>query len=336
MHIQHHVSLKPYHTFGIESKAKRFANFGSTKELIKLLELAQSSKYLIIGGGSNIVFTKDFDGCILRNCIQGKEMIDEQGDEVLVQVGAGESWHAFVLWCLAQNYGGIENLSLIPGTVGAAPIQNIGAYGVELKDVFESLTALDVQQGKMITFDKAACQFGYRESIFKQQKGRYIITSVKLRLRKQNHQLNTSYGAIQKILQQKGITKPSIKAISQSVIHIRSSKLPDPAQIGNAGSFFKNPVVSNTFFEQLQGNFPSIIGYPQGAAHTKVPAGWLIEQTGWKGKRKGQVGCYAQQALVLVNLGGATGQGVLELVQTIQAAVQRRFGIELSPEVNLV
>jgi UDP-N-acetylmuramate dehydrogenase len=339
MQIEKNKSLKSFNTFGIDAKAKFFAAFESVEDLEEIYQKAefQKVKKMVLGGGSNLLLTGDFDGLILKNDCRGIEIIKTENDFVLVRTKGGENWHEFVLWCLEQNFGGVENLSLIPGTVGAAPIQNIGAYGVELKDVFYELTAYEIETGKVITFDKTTCQFAYRESIFKNtQKGKYIILSVTFQLRKNQHELNTNYGAIQTVLETKHITKPTIQDISKAVVEIRSSKLPNPAEIGNSGSFFKNPEISKSFFENLKTQFPNIIGYDLPNGDVKVPAGWLIEQCGWKGKRVGNTGAYAKQALVLVNYGNATGAEVWQLAKAIQASVLEQFGVEIRPEVNVV
>jgi UDP-N-acetylmuramate dehydrogenase len=291
----------------------------------------------ILCGGSNLLLTKDFDGLILKNEIKGIKIVEEKENEVLVKVGGGENWHQFVLWAIAQNYGGIENLSLIPGTIGAAPIQNIGAYGVELKDVFEKLEAVNLTSKRKKTFQKSDCAFGYRESVFKKAlKGKYFITAVYLKLSKNKHQLNTNYGAIKAVLEKESIAQPTIKAISDAVIAIRSSKLPDPAVLGNSGSFFKNPEISLHQFKQLQQTFPNIVFYELPNEMIKVPAGWLIEQCGWKGKKVGNTGAHAQQALVLVNYGDATGAEVKRLAYQIIDSVEDKFGIRLHPEVNIM
>lgn len=339
MQIQENLSVQSLHTFGVEAHTRYLLPIISIKILIQFLNnnTFKNTPYLILGSGSNLLFTKDFEGIILKNEIKGIEIIHENKDKVTVKVGGGEVWHSFVLWCIAQDFGGIENLSLIPGTIGAAPIQNIGAYGIELKDVMTELEAFHIKTQTVETFTNAACQFGYRNSIFKQQyKGQYFITSVTFELTKQHHQLNTKYGAIQTILAQKSIKKPTIKDISNAVIEIRSSKLPDPAVLGNSGSFFKNPIVSTAFFEKLYQQFPKMPYYTMPKEKVKIPAGWLIEQCGWKGKRVGNTGAYAKQALVLVNYGGAKGKEIKTLAEAIQVSVKEKFGIDIFPEVNLV
>ncbi|MDX1618663.1 MAG: UDP-N-acetylmuramate dehydrogenase, partial [Balneolaceae bacterium] len=281
-------------------------------------------------------FVADYKGLVLHIAIGGIEKIEEDDRHVWIRTGAGENWHRLVRYCVDRGWGGIENLSLIPGTVGAAPIQNIGAYGVELQEVFESLEAINVQNGEAETFSKSRCRFGYRDSIFKRElKGKYVVTRVVLRLSKQPV-LNTSYGAIESMLKEKGIEDPDIRDISDIVIEIRESKLPDPAKVGNAGSFFKNPVIDLDRYRQLKREYPSMPGYSLDGNRIKVPAGWLIEEIGWKGKTVGNTGTYRQQALVIVNHGGATGEEILELAQQIKESVAETFGIELVPEVNII
>ncbi|MFC5269888.1 UDP-N-acetylmuramate dehydrogenase [Adhaeribacter terreus] len=337
MLLQENFSLKPYNTFGIEVKTRYFATFENVAELQQLLqhpEIANAEK-LILGGGSNVLFTQDFGGAVLKNNIKGISVIDQNDDFAFVKAGSGEVWHEMVLFCIEHGLAGVENLSLIPGTVGAAPLQNIGAYGVELKDVFESLEAVNVETGELETFDKAACDFGYRESYFKKAgKGKYIIVSVTLKLRKKP-EFNTSYGDIQKTLAAMEITDLNIKAISEAVCAIRRSKLPDPKAIGNAGSFFKNPEVDKTVYENLKKVHPDMPGYVVSETKIKVPAGWLIEQLGWKGKQIENYGVHKNQALVLVNYGGAEGNKIKQLAHDIIASVKEKFGIELSPEVNI-
>lgn len=335
--INQNISLKDYNTFGIEASAKHFARFSSIKQLAELfLDKRFQEPKLIIGGGSNLLLTKNFNGLVLKNEIIGKEVVLENDYEIILKVGAGEIWHNFVLFCVESNYGGIENMSLIPGSVGAAPMQNIGAYGVELKSVFVSLEAFHIETGKVHSFDKEKCKFGYRDSIFKNShKDQYIITSVTFRLTKKPT-FNTSYGAINQELERMGITELSVKSISDAVINIRRTKLPDPAKIGNSGSFFKNPVLTNKVFANIKQNHPEIASYPNGENHTKVAAGWLIEQAGWKGKTIGNYGVHKNQALVLVNYGGATGSEIYELSQKIIDSVKAKFGVELQREVNII
>jgi UDP-N-acetylmuramate dehydrogenase len=335
MQLTENVSLKPYNTFGIEVMAKYFAAFANTNQLAEILENKNEHK-LILGGGSNILFTKNYDGLVLKNEIVGIEKINEDDAYVYVRAGAGVGWHEFVLYCINNNFAGVENLSLIPGSVGASPMQNIGAYGVEIKDVFHELEAYNIEEKKLITFSKNDCAFGYRESIFKNKyKGQFVITSVTFQLNK-IPKFNTSYGAIETELEKMGVQSLSIKAISDAVINIRQSKLPDPKIIGNAGSFFKNPTIQNTQFKKLKNEFPNIVGYAVGENETKLAAGWLIELCGWKGYRKGDAGCHEKQALVLVNYGNAIGEEILQLSAKIIDSVKLMFDVELHREVNVV
>jgi len=337
MLLKEHISLKPYHTFGIEVKAKFFTEIYHISDLKEALvfQKQQSLELLILGGGSNLLFTKDFDGLVVKVGLKGKEKIKEDEHFVWVKIAAGENWHEFVLFCIENNWGGVENLSLIPGTVGAAPMQNIGAYGTEIKETFESLEAYHLKSGEMHQFTKEQCKFGYRESIFKNEvKGEYLITSVIFKLSKK-HQLNFSYGDIQQILAKEN-TEPSIQNISQAVIEIRSSKLPNPSEIGNAGSFFKNPFVEKKHFEKLKSLYPQIPMYPVDDNLVKVPAGWLIEQCGWKGYKEEDAGVHAKQALVLVNYGNATGEEIKDLSEKIKKSVFEKFEIHLHTEVNIV
>jgi UDP-N-acetylmuramate dehydrogenase len=338
MTVQKDVQLKPYNTFGIEVKAKFFVEVTSIEQLQEILQNPdyQSIERLILGGGSNLLLTKDIDGLVIKICIKGLEIIKETDENIWIKSGAGVVWHDLVMFCVNHNYAGIENLSLIPGTVGAAPMQNIGAYGIEIKEVFEELEALEIETGQIRSFDKATCNFGYRESIFKHEaKGKYIILNVTFKLNKQPN-FHIEYGAIKDTLAEMNVSEISIKSISDAVIHIRQSKLPNPAEIGNAGSFFKNPEISKAQFETLKAQFPTIPSYPINETTTKVPAGWLIEQAGWKGQRFGNVGVHAKQALVLVNYGGGKGEEIKELSQKIQASVKEKFGIALSAEVNFI
>lgn len=335
--IQNNISLKPYNTFGIDETAKRFCTIQSAEQLQQLITDGEQD-FFMLGGGSNLLLTQPVEQLVLKNEILGKEIVDETDATVTIAFGGGENWHESVLWAVENNYGGIENLSLIPGTIGAAPIQNIGAYGVELKDIFVKLEAIHTETGKQRIFTKEDCAFGYRNSVFKHElKGQYFITKVYLELtKKRHHQINTSYGAIVAVLEEKNIQKPTIQDISDAVIQIRSSKLPDPKKFGNSGSFFKNPIISKDYFEEMQSFFPSIVAYPQADGNVKVPAGWLIEKCGWKGKMVGNVACYAHQALVIVNLGNATGKEVLEHAKRIIDSVDNTFGIQLEPEVNIM
>ena len=340
--IKENFSLKKYNTFGIDCTAQYFAEFNSVEKLTELLECNQLStvsyqlKTFILGGGSNILLTRDVEGLVLKNDIKGIEKTAEDGSSVFIKAGAGVQWHQLVLYCIQNNLAGMENLSLIPGNVGASPMQNIGAYGVELKDVFYELEAFHLQEKKLVTFNLNDCHFGYRESVFKRQlKDQYVITSVTYRLSKLPH-FNTSYGAIEQELQAMGIKELSLQAISQAVINIRSSKLPDPAVIGNAGSFFKNPEIEQQQFDSIKNKFPNVVGYALNNGIVKLAAGWLIEQCGWKGYRKGDAGCHEKQALVLVNYGNASGQEIFDLSSKIIGSVQRKFGVELEREVNII
>lgn len=336
MQIQENISLKPFNTFGIQARARFFASFSNSAGLEEILNNHSSANKLILGGGSNILFTDNYDGLVLKNDTRGITKLREDEDFVYVQVAAGENWHQFVLYCINQNWGGVENLSLIPGNAGASPMQNIGAYGVEIKDVFHSLEAVHLADKTIKSFSVGDCDFGYRESVFKKQyKDQFAILNVTYRLRKQPV-FNTSYGAIAQELEKAGVQQLSIKAISDAVIRIRSSKLPDPAVVGNAGSFFKNPLVSAAQYRQLQQQFPSIIGYASGDNSVKLAAGWLIEQCGWKGYRSGDAGCHAQQALVLVNYGNASGSAIYELSTNILESVQQKFNVTLEREVNIL
>lgn len=337
MHIKQNISLKPHNTFGIDVIAKHFVSVANMKELQHILSLDEFSEKLILGGGSNILLTKNFDGLVVINNLKGIEIISEDENFVFIKCYAGENWHEFVLWCINNNFGGIENLSLIPGNVGTAPIQNIGAYGVELKDVFESCEALSKETKKLQKFTKSDCNFGYRNSIFKQHaKGKFIITSVTFKLTKQHHKLNINYGTIASELENKGILNPSIKDVSEAVIQIRESKLPNPKDIGNSGSFFKNPVISKTEFNELVKKFSDIPSYTVSDEDVKIPAGWLIEKSGFKGKTFNNYGVHKKQALVLVNYGGAKGSDILNLSKLIQKTVKRLFGITIEAEVNIL
>ena len=337
MNIQENISLKPFNTFGIDQNARFFVQVSSVEELKEALKFAKTEdlEVFILGGGSNILLTQDLNLLVIKLEIKGIELLHEDADHVWVKSGAGEIWHDFVLFALEKYWAGIENLSLIPGTVGASPMQNIGAYGVEIKDVFESLEALNRETLEIEVFDSQKCQFGYRESVFKHElKGKYIICSVTFRLNK-NPEFHTSYGAIQETLAKKGIKELSIRAISEAVIEIRQSKLPDPKVIGNSGSFFKNPTVSLEKYEELKEKFPSMPGYPQEEG-VKLAAGWLIEQAGWKGYKKGEIGVHDKQALVLVNHGSGKGEELKQLSLEIQESVLAKFGVQLHPEVNFI
>lgn len=335
--IEKNKSLKAFNTFGIEATAPLFMEINTITELQEVFRREEYRKMplLILGGGSNVLFTKDPEGMVLRNKITGIELLEKTNEEVLVRVGAGMLWHEFVRYCIARGWGGLENLSLIPGTTGAAPMQNIGAYGVEIKDTFQELQAVSRKDGSLRIFRQEECRFGYRSSIFKtSEKDKWVIASVTFKLSLKPI-FNTTYGAIGETLKDRGISEPNLQSVSDAVIHIRQSKLPDPKHIGNAGSFFKNPVVDETHFSRLQLAYPNMPSYPQ-ASGVKVPAGWLIEQAGWKGYRRGHVGVHDKQALVLVNLGGARGEEIKQLSKDIQASVKEKFGIELEAEVNFI
>lgn len=344
MLIEQNKSLTTYNTFGIEASAKLFAEIHSEQQLRELLSNAsyKNEAKLILGGGSNLLFTGDFNGLVIKNSIPGIEVVKTENRHVWIKANAGVVWHDFVLWTIANNYAGLENLSLIPGQVGAAPMQNIGAYGVEVKDVFDELEAIHMVSGEKVKFSLSDCDFGYRESVFKNKyKGEFIISSVTFRLMDLNdpkalYRFKTDYGDIKDTLNDMQVRELSLKAVSDAVIKIRSSKLPNPKVLGNAGSFFKNPVISAEQFAELVKVYPVMPSYLQKDNTVKVPAGWLIEQCGWKGKRVGNTGSHARQALVLVNYGGAKGSEVLVLAKDIQQSVMEKFGISISPEVNVV
>lgn len=338
MQLREEVSLSPHNTFGLEVTARYGVEITQPHHLQEFMALPQwsASPRLILGGGSNVLFTRDFDGLVIFNRLGGIEKIDEDNEHVWLRVGAGENWHSFVQYCIRHNYAGLENLSLIPGTVGAAPMQNIGAYGVEQEQVFECLEAIDLQTGHTKLFSHAECQFGYRESYFKLAgKDRFMITGVTYRLNKEPS-FKTEYGAIRDTLRNMGVKTLSLKSVSEAVIHIRESKLPNPKEIGNAGSFFKNPSIAKAQFDQLRAQYPQIPGYEQPESMVKVPAGWLIEQAGWKGHRRHQIGVHDKQALVLVNHGQGNGAEIWQLAQDIRSSVADSFGILLHPEVNVI
>jgi UDP-N-acetylmuramate dehydrogenase len=338
MNIQNNISLRQYNTFGIDVSAKSFASFTSVDELEEGLNAPLSSinSPLILGGGSNILFTRDYDGLVLKNELKGIELVNEDDDHYYVKAAAGENWHQFVMFCVAHNYAGLENLSLIPGNVGASPMQNIGAYGVEIKDVFYELEAFHVKDKTIQKFSAEGCEFGYRESVFKRKyKNQFVILSVTYRLNKKPS-FNTSYGAIEQELEKMGVGVVSIQTISQAVINIRSSKLPDPKNIGNAGSFFKNPTLPKEELTRLQKIDASIPFYKVGDTHIKIPAGWLIENLGWKGYRKNDAGCHSKQALVLVNYDKASGKEIYDLSENILTSVKEKFDIDLEREVNII
>lgn len=335
--IQENVNIQAHNTFGVDCTTKYFARFRSIKDLQELLAnpILKNNELLVLGGGSNMLFTKDFQGLVLKNELTGIYVTKEDANHIWIEAMAGESWHDFVLFAIDHDYGGIENLSLIPGSVGAAPMQNIGAYGVEIKDVFHELEAIHIETGEMVRFTRKRCKFGYRESVFKNiLKNQYIITSVTLKLTK-NHEVNTTYGAIEAQLKEKNVTRPTIKHISDAVIAIRQSKLPDPALIGNAGSFFKNPVISQAEFKEIIAKYPEVSHYKLDNGTVKLAAGWLIDQAGWKGKTFENYGVHKNQALVLVNYGGAKGEDIFDLSTQILRDVKEKYGVELEREVNI-
>ncbi len=337
MPVEKNISLKPYNTFNIDVKAKYLLSIDGIEKLREVLtdDYLKHQDRLILGGGSNVLFTCDVDGLVLLNRIAGIDLVREEEQKVWVRAGAGVVWHDLVMWSIEQGLGGIENLSLIPGSVGAGPMQNIGAYGVELKDSFFELEALQLDTMEIRKFSAADCKFGYRESIFKHElKNRFFITQVTFCLSR-NPKVNTSYGAIAQELQQMGITAPGIRDVSNAVINIRRSKLPDPKILGNAGSFFKNPEVDQEVFDQLKAIHPDVVGYPTSTGKVKLAAGWLIEQCGWKGKVVGHTGSHKDQALVLVNYGEATGKEIYELALKIRDSVIEKFGVRIDPEVNV-
>ena len=342
MTILENISLKPFCSFGIEARARYFASFANRDELQAILSRSTAGAVYILGGGSNLLFTRDFDGLVLKNEIIGIEELHEDNEYVYIRAGAGQNWHQFVLYCIERNWAGLENLSLIPGNVGASPMQNIRAYGVELEDIFWDLEAWHIKDRKLVTFTRNDCGFGYRDSVFKQKfKDQFVILNVTYQLRKKPR-FNTSYGAIEQELEKMGVKELSIKSISDAVIRIRSSKLPDPKLTGNAGSFFKNPSVSAEKFDQLRMHFPGIVAYPNADGSFKLAAGWLIEQTGpipgvsWKGFRRGDAGCHDKQALVLVNYGQATGMEIFNLSEEIILSVRLKYGVDLEREVNII
>lgn len=338
MIISSNISLKPYNTFGIDASAKFFTSIQSIENIKELLQSTEykNNNHLILGGGSNMLLTQNVDAIVVKNNLKGIEIVKETEDSVFVKCAGGEVWHEFVMWCIDKNFGGLENLSLIPGCTGASPMQNIGAYGVEIKDTFYELEAIHSITGEQKTFSKSECEFGYRESVFKHQfKNQFIITSVTFQLSKKPT-FHVEYGAIKQELEVMNISELSIKAISQAVINIRSSKLPNPKEIGNAGSFFKNPEVQASVYENLKINFPNIVAYPLENGNYKLAAGWLIEQSGLKGYRVGDAGVHKLQALVLVNYGGATGNEIYNLSTHVLQTVKAKFGVDLEREVNII
>lgn len=336
MTVHEHFPLKSHNTFGMDVKARFFCEVNNVAQLKQVLDTYNDIPLLILGGGSNLLLTKNFEGLVLKINITGKEIHNINNEECTVTVGAGENWHDLVLWTLDQKCYGFENLSLIPGNAGTAPMQNIGAYGVEIKDVFHSLEAIEIATGETKRFTKEACKFGYRESVFKNElKGKYIITSVQFKLSRIPN-LKTAYGAIQKELEAIGITQPSPVDVSNAVIAIRQSKLPDPKEIGNSGSFFKNPVIPVKQYQSLLAKFPDLVSYPISDTHVKLAAGWLIEKAGWKGKTFGNYGVHKKQALVLVNYSDAKGSDIAVLAKDIQQSILDKFGVQLHTEVNII
>ncbi len=333
------ASLKPYNTFGIDVKADWLTHMDSEEQLLTILDDLPDMPKLILGSGSNVLFLNDFKGIVLVNELKGIHTIEENNDSIRLQVKGGENWHDFVMWAVANNYGGIENLALIPGKVGTAPMQNIGAYGTEVKEVIEEVQAIDMTTNFPVKFSNKDCQFGYRHSIFKtpENKGKYFIKAVVFKLHKKNYKPKTHYGAIQQVLTAKNITNPDIKDVAEAVMDIRKSKLPDPKEVGNAGSFFKNPYVDQKKLDQLLKTYPKMPYYTtEKSGIFKVPAGWLIDQAGFKGKRFGNIGVHPKQALVLVNYGGGTGKEIKALADKIIATINKKYGILLQPEVNYI
>lgn len=337
--VKENVDLLPYNTFRIHTKARYWVTVTSivdAQELFKS-DLFKKHQTLILGGGSNILLTKDFEGLVIKNEIKGIEVVAEEQAELQLKVGSGENWHTLVLYCVDHNFGGIENLSLIPGTVGAAPMQNIGAYGMEIKEVIHNVEVIEIATGQIKVFNREECQFGYRESIFKQRlKGKYFISSITLTLTKKDHLFNVTYGAIKDVLKEKNVKELTIRAISDAIIDIRKKKLPDPLLIGNAGSFFKNPSVEIIVFDALKKKYPAIPSFPGEKNLIKIPAAWLIEQCGWKGKTLDNIGVHKHQALVLVNYGNGEGKKIWELAMNIQSSIKDKFDITLQPEVNVI
>ncbi|WP_338460212.1 UDP-N-acetylmuramate dehydrogenase [Pseudomonas sp. TE3-3-F2023] len=333
---QEQVSLKPYNTFGIDVKARYFSQAHDDQEVRQALAQAQQGgvPVLVIGGGSNLLLTRDIDALVLHMASRGRRVLSDDGERIVVEAEAGEPWHPFVQWTLAQGYCGLENLSLIPGTVGAAPMQNVGAYGVEIKDVFVALTALDRETGELRDFGLAECAFGYRDSLFKRNPGHWLILRVRFALSR-TLRAHLDYGPVRQRLAEQGVTEPTAQAISEAICSIRREKLPDPAELGNAGSFFKNPVVSAEQVERIRAQYPGVVAYPQADGQVKLAAGWLIEQAGWKGHREGDAGVHRLQSLVLVNYGQASGAQMHALARRIQADILERFGVELEMEPNL-
>ncbi len=337
MEAKKQVSLTQYNTFGVSVNTPLFAEVRSSLELQEVLKDPRFEDALILGGGSNVLLLQDLSRPVIKISISGIRIMEETEQTAIVSAGAGVVWHDLVMWCIANNLGGIENLSLIPGLVGAAPIQNIGAYGVELSDVFHNAIGIGRKTGDSKIFEAEDCEFGYRDSIFKNElKDEYVITTLRLSLTKTQHQLHLEYGGITQTLDEMGVTNPTIDDVAKAVIRIRSSKLPDPTKLGNAGSFFKNPVVLKDKAAQIAGLYPDMPSYSIDNQYTKIPAGWLIEKAGFKGKIFGNVGMHKNQALVLVNYGAATGTELWEHAQRVMDAVLSKFDIELEPEVNMI
>ena len=335
MNFQSNFQLKEYNTFGISATAKEFVAVSNPTELATVLKSNQN--IFVLGGGSNMLLTQNIDKLVVHINFKGIEVTKEDENNVWVKAQAGENWHEFVLYCIEHNYGGIENLSLIPGNVGTTPIQNIGAYGVEIKDTFDNCTAMEIASQELKSFDKTSCNFGYRESVFKNElKNQYIITDVTFKLTKKNHNINTSYGAIDVELAKNNISNPTLKQVSDAVIAIRQSKLPNPKELGNSGSFFKNPIITKTDYEKIKQHYPEMPHYVVSETEVKVPAGWLIEQAGFKGKRFGDAGIHKNQALVLVNYGNATGQEILAVAKDIQNTILEKYSIKIEAEVNVI
>lgn len=337
MIIYDHFSLKNYNTFGIDATARHFVEVTTIEELQDILNNKEYPRKILIGGGSNMLLTDYIDALFIHVNLKGKQLLSQDNDTAIVKVMAGENWHDMVMWTLENDFGGLENMSLIPGNTGTAPIQNIGAYGVELKDCFVSCEAVRIEDLQLVTLSKEECKFGYRDSYFKNEgKDKFVITSVTFSFTKNNHKINSGYGAIKNQLEKENILNPTIKDISNAVIAIRQSKLPDPKELGNSGSFFKNPIVNKEIFNEFNLKYPEAPFYKVSDELYKIPAGWLIEQCGFKGKRFGDAGVHKNQALVLVNYDNATGKDILDLAAKIITEVKSKFNIEISPEVNLI
>jgi len=336
MNPEKNISLKPYHFFASEEKAHFFTSISQLNEVEALVKWCDTTKtpFLVLGSGSNVLFTHEYEGIVAKMEIKGLKKLSEAAGEVTLQVGAGENWHHFVSYCVQKGWGGLENLSLIPGTVGASPIQNIGAYGVEVQECIKEVEAFDTHTKQWVALSNQTCAFGYRTSLFKKNPSRYIITNIQFILQKQP-KLKTDYGAIREVLHEKGIKHPSLADVAAGVTQIRTSKLPDPKILGNAGSFFKNPTVNISIFKALEQKFPNIVAYPISDDTYKIAAGWLIESAGWKGIRKGNVGCYEKQALVIVSYGIISGKEIYDFSEEIISDVYKKFGIRLEREVNV-